>query len=148
MTRPSKTDWHYPAGTRHNDNVFSVDVVKTLSLRHYCVLCPLGSRMVSPPRHKNEPTVSRNDSPLGRLHLVLAYRYNFCIEEIWKHVSAQWQQDNYQLWANCFMCWKPVANVGIRVSRRIDKDWCCVALCSVRVCYVMLNTISWTVRSD
>ena len=41
----------YPAGTRRNDNVFStsarrrrrrVDVVKTLSLRHYYVICPLG----------------------------------------------------------------------------------------------------------
>ena len=42
----------YPAGTRRNNNVFTtstrrrrrrVDVVKTLSLRHYCVMCPLGS---------------------------------------------------------------------------------------------------------
>ena len=46
---------HYPknvpAGTRRNNNVFTtstrrrrrrVDVVKTLSLRHYCVMCPLG----------------------------------------------------------------------------------------------------------
>ena len=41
----------YPADTRRNDNVFTtstrrrrrrVDVVKTLSLRHYCVMCPLG----------------------------------------------------------------------------------------------------------
>ena len=40
-----------PAGTRRNDNVFTtstrrrrrrVDVVKTLSLHHYCVMCPLG----------------------------------------------------------------------------------------------------------
>ena len=37
-----------PAGTRRNNNVFTtstrrrVDVVKTLSLRHYCVMCPLG----------------------------------------------------------------------------------------------------------
>ena len=39
-----------PVGTRHNNNVFttstwrrwrSVDVVKTLSLRHYYVMCPL-----------------------------------------------------------------------------------------------------------
>ena len=43
-----------PAGTRRNDNVFTastrrrrrrVDVVKTLSLRHYCVMCPLGGRV-------------------------------------------------------------------------------------------------------
>ena len=42
----------YPAGTRRNNNVFitstrhrrrRVDVVKTLSFRHYCVMCPLGS---------------------------------------------------------------------------------------------------------
>ena len=41
----------FPAGTRRNNNVFTtstrrrrrrVDVVKTLSLRHHCVLCPLG----------------------------------------------------------------------------------------------------------
>ena len=40
-----------PAGTRHNNNVFTtstqlrrhrVDVVNTLSLRHYCVMCPSG----------------------------------------------------------------------------------------------------------
>ena len=42
---------HNPAGTRRNNNVFTtstrrrrrrVDVVKTLSLRHYCIMCPLG----------------------------------------------------------------------------------------------------------
>ena len=41
-----------PAGTRRNNNVFTtstrrrrrhVDVVKTLSLRHYCIMCPLES---------------------------------------------------------------------------------------------------------
>ena len=41
----------FSAGTRRNNNVFTtstrrrrrrVDVVKTLSLRHYCVMCPLG----------------------------------------------------------------------------------------------------------
>ena len=40
------------AGTRRNNNVFTkstrrrrrrVDVVKTLSVRHYCVMCPLGT---------------------------------------------------------------------------------------------------------
>ena len=44
-------DRHLPAGTRRNDNVFITskrhrrrrfDVMKTLSLRHYCVMCPLG----------------------------------------------------------------------------------------------------------
>ena len=43
--------FHSPAGTRRNNDVFTtstrrrrrrVDVVKTLSLRHYCVMCPLG----------------------------------------------------------------------------------------------------------
>ena len=42
---------YFPAGTRRNNNVFTmstrrrrrrVDVVKRLSLRHYCVMCPLG----------------------------------------------------------------------------------------------------------
>ena len=45
-----------PAGTWRNDNVFTtstrrrrprVDVVKTLSLRHYCVMCPLESIFIS-----------------------------------------------------------------------------------------------------
>ena len=44
------THTRFPAGTRRNNNVFTtstrrrrrVDVVKTLSLRHYCVMCPLG----------------------------------------------------------------------------------------------------------
>ena len=44
---------HSPAGTRRNNNVFTtstrrrrrrVDAVKTLSLRHYCVMCPLGGQ--------------------------------------------------------------------------------------------------------
>ena len=44
-------EWINPAGTRRNDNVFITskrrrrrrfDVMKTLSLRHYCVMCPLG----------------------------------------------------------------------------------------------------------
>ena len=42
---------HSPAGTRRDNNVFITskrrrrrrfDVMKTLSLRHYCVMCPLG----------------------------------------------------------------------------------------------------------
>ena len=42
-----------PAGTWHNNNVFitskrrrrrRLDVMKMLSLRHYCVMCPLGRR--------------------------------------------------------------------------------------------------------
>ena len=51
----STYSWHvstYPAGTRRNNNVFitskrrrrrRLDVLKTLSLRHYCVMCPLGT---------------------------------------------------------------------------------------------------------
>ena len=66
----------YPAGTRRNNNVFTtsirrrVDVVKTLSLCHYCVMCPLGYR-------------TRTLSPLGRsvdkhlelIHLMSSYQY-------------------------------------------------------------------------
>ena len=40
------------------------------------------------------------------------------MEETWDYVSVHWQQGNYQLWANCFMCWNPVAIAGIRVSRQ------------------------------
>ena len=45
------TIWNFPAGSRCNNNVFIMskrrhrrrfDVMKTLSLRHYCVMCPLG----------------------------------------------------------------------------------------------------------
>ena len=75
------------------------------------------SRMVSHSRHNNEPTLSRNDSALGCLHLALAYRYYFCMEETWDHVSVHWKQGNYQLGANCFMCWNPVAIAGLKVSR-------------------------------
>ena len=48
---PNQRERSHPAGTRRNNNVFTtstrrrrrrVDVVKTLSLRHYCVMCPLG----------------------------------------------------------------------------------------------------------
>ena len=49
----------HPAGTQRNNNVFTtskrrrrrrVDVVKTLSLRYYCVMCPLGSETEKGPR--------------------------------------------------------------------------------------------------
>ena len=49
---PEANTSDHPVGTRRNNNVFTtstrrrqrrVDVVKTLSLRHYCVMCPLGS---------------------------------------------------------------------------------------------------------
>ena len=48
MVSSSSVCWSSPAGTRRNNNVFTtstrrrVDVVKTLSLRNYCVMCPLG----------------------------------------------------------------------------------------------------------
>ena len=49
----------FSAGTRRNNNVFTtstrrrrrrVDVVKTLSLRYYCVMCPLVTQPVLPPQ--------------------------------------------------------------------------------------------------
>ena len=61
------------------------------------------SRIVSHTRHNNEPTLSRNDSPLDCLHLTLAHRYYFCMEESWEHVFVHWHQGNYQLRANCFI---------------------------------------------
>ena len=53
LSAPSRDDMDLcsPAGTRRNNNVFITfkrrrrrcfDVMKTLSLRHYCVMCPLG----------------------------------------------------------------------------------------------------------
>ena len=38
--------------------------------------------------------------------------YTFCIGDTWEHVSMHWHQRRFQLWANCFICWKPVANPG------------------------------------
>ena len=52
------------------------------------------SRMVSHTRHNNGPTLSRKDSPPGCLRLAMAYRYNFCMEETWWHVSVHWQHGN------------------------------------------------------
>ena len=54
--------WGTPVGTRRNNNVFTmstrrrwrrVDVVKTLSLRHYRVMCPLGSTLMVQGRQKH-----------------------------------------------------------------------------------------------
>ena len=64
--------------------------------------------MISHTQHNSEPTQSRNDSPLGCLHLALAFRYNYCMEESWEHVFGHWQLGKYQLWVKCFMCWIPV----------------------------------------
>ena len=53
-----------PAGTRRNNNVFTtstrrrrrrVDVVKTLSLRHNCVMCPLGVLFLETASHSGPP---------------------------------------------------------------------------------------------
>ena len=38
------------------------------------------SPMVSHTQHNGEPILGRNNSPLGWLHLALAYRYYFCME--------------------------------------------------------------------
>ena len=35
-----------------------------------------------------------------------------CIKETWKYASVHWLQGKCQLWANCFMCWMPAANLG------------------------------------
>ena len=38
---------------------------------------------------------------------------------VWRkheNMSVHWKQGNYQLWANCFMCWNPVANAGLSVK--------------------------------
>ena len=48
------------------------------------------SRMVSHTRHNNEPTLSRTDSPPDCLHMTLAYRYYFCMEETWEHFFVHW----------------------------------------------------------
>ena len=81
------------------------------------------SHMVSHTRHNNEPTLSRNDSPQGCLHLTLAYRYYFYLEEAWEHISVHWQHGSYQLWANCFICsnHQPHDCLLNRVFRRRSK---------------------------
>ena len=86
------------------------------------------SRMVPHTRHNNKPTLSRNHSPLGCLHLALAYWYYFCMEDTLDHVSVHWQQGNYQLWANCYKCRNPVAIVGFRFSRQLRHLLLCRVL--------------------
>ena len=55
---------HSPAGTRRNNNVFTtstrrrVDVVKTLSLRLYCVMWPLGQDITMAIYKKNPGLVA------------------------------------------------------------------------------------------
>ena len=65
----------YPAGTRRNNNVFTtstrrhrrrVDVVKTLSLRNYCVMCPLGSLAPSDNKPLPGPLLTRFMTPYGK----------------------------------------------------------------------------------
>ena len=58
------------------------------------------------------PGVS-GDSHYDISELYDTYYSSFCIEETREHVSEHWQEGNYQLWANCFMCWNPVSIAGL-----------------------------------
>ena len=49
----------------------------------------------------------------------------FGMGDTWDHVSMHWQQGNYQLWANCFMCWNPISIAGLNVSRQPDQPLLC-----------------------
>ena len=53
------------------------------------------------------------------MHIQCIYMhiYNFCMKDIWEHVSVHYWQGKFQLWANCFMCLIPVANCGPRSLR-------------------------------
>ena len=73
---------------------------------------------VSYASHSSETILDRKESPLSDLHLALALRYYFCMENPWAHVSAHWQRDKYQLLANCFMSWKASLEPDIRESER------------------------------
>ena len=42
--------------------------------------------------------------------------WQILLQGTWEHVSVPWYQVEYQLWANCFMCWMPVANSGPKFS--------------------------------
>ena len=72
------------------------------------------SRMVGITHPAQQSILGRNDSPLGHLHLALAYRYSFyyifSMEEAWEHFSMQWHQGEYQSWVECFICWMPGIN--------------------------------------
>ena len=66
------------------------------------------SRKVLHTRQNNEPSLSRNNSPLTCLHLALAYRYHF----VWRKYG------NMYPCTNCFMCWNANLNMGLGVSRQ------------------------------
>ena len=51
--------------------------------------------------------------------------YCFCMEKICEHVSVHWHLGNYQLWANCFMFWKPAVIAGLWVSRQLRHPLLC-----------------------
>ena len=65
----------------------------------------IDSRAASHIGYNSESIPGRNDSPLGCLHLALAYRYYFAWkkQETGEHISVHWQQGKYQLWVHCFM---------------------------------------------
>ena len=100
------------------------------SATHYCAECPntrtgptgqkrIGTRrMVSHTRHNSEPILGRNASPLGCLHLALAYRYHFCIFDGNTRTSPCTGSRVNQLWVNCIMCWIPISNAGPGVLKQ------------------------------
>ena len=56
---------------------------------------------------------------------MLWYFWYFLYRNISEHVSVHWQQDNVQLWANCFIYWMPVGNPGPGVSGKIYHSRLC-----------------------
>ena len=55
------------------------------------------------------------------LHLAMAYRYHFVWKKTWQ-VSLHWQQDKYQLWANCLMRWMPeLSGITHWLQQRVDS---------------------------
>ena len=89
------TSWsrHCPAGTRHNNNVFITskrrrrrrfDVMKTLSLRHYCVMCPLGGGNIT--------KVTCNKRALLDWDAMCIFRYHGYIHNVdsWFLISASY----------------------------------------------------------
>ena len=50
---------------------------------------------------------------------------SFCMKEIWQHAPRALAKDNYQLRANCFMRWMPVAHRGPQNLRHSMAAHCC-----------------------
>ena len=46
----------------------------------------------------------------------------FCMEETWEHVSVHWQQGNYLLWVNCFMCRKLVSETASPHKKHVIQE--------------------------